>query len=245
PPAGTTGANPMDSLSQDYTTFLKLLTTQLQNQDPLSPMDSSQFTNQLVQFASVEQQIKANTNLTSLISLQQAGAAQQALSYLGKVGEINASELPLVNDRGAFSYTLSGPANNVEIDIADKDGKIVRTVAGSTATGKHVITWDGTDNGGTALPDGLYTVTVKPTRFDDTKVTASTTVYGVINGVQTDTTGTTSLNMTYLSVTPDKLLTVNQSIGGSTQSIATAPKTTANDNTDTSGTSGATGTSGT
>ncbi|MBI3419080.1 MAG: flagellar hook assembly protein FlgD [Proteobacteria bacterium] len=218
----TTG-DPLSAISQDYTTFLKLLTTQLKNQDPLSPMDSAQFTNQLVQFASVEQQIKANTNLQSLIGLQKAGAAQQALSYLGKIAEISGDQMPLVNHEAAFTYSLSGPADTVNIDVLDSGGNLVRHTTGQTSLGKHQVTWDGTNDAGTVMPDGLYTVKVTPTRADGTAVTATTTTYGVVNSAQTDATGLTTLSMVYLTITPDKILSVNQTISGNTQTINTPP----------------------
>jgi flagellar basal-body rod modification protein FlgD len=228
--AQTSTSNPLDSLSQDYTTFLKLLTTQLKNQDPLSPMDSAQFTQQLVSFAGVEQQIKANTNLQSLISLQQAGTAQQALSYLGKIAEVKGTDMPLVNGAGAFSYSLSTAASGVKIEILDSDGNVVRTVQGSTTLGKHIVTWDGTKDDGSSVPDGLYTAKITPTRTDGTAVTADQTVYGVVNSVSNDSDGTVHLSMTYLSGTPSDVISVNTSLAGSTTSIGTAT----NDNTDTS-----------
>jgi flagellar basal-body rod modification protein FlgD len=208
-------------LSQDYTTFLKLLTTQLQNQDPTQPMDSSQFTQQLVQFSNVEQQIAANKKLQNIIDLQNAGAAQQALNYLGKIGEVAGNGIPLVNGAGAFSYQLSTVATQNSVQILDANGNVVRTVEGSTNTAKHVVTWDGTNDAGTQLPDGLYTFKVVPTRTDGTAVTATTTTYGVINSVQTNSDGTTSLSMTYLKGTPADILSVNSSLSGVTNPIVT------------------------
>src|ERR1700744_3656694 len=82
--SSSTQSAAQSQLSGNFDTFLTLLTTQLQNQDPLSPMDSTQFTQQLVEYSQVEQQINTNTNLTSLISLQQAGAGAASVGYLGK-----------------------------------------------------------------------------------------------------------------------------------------------------------------
>jgi flagellar basal-body rod modification protein FlgD len=214
-PVPIAGQNdPMASLTKDYKTFLTMLTTQLKNQDPTSPMDSSQFTNQLVLFAGVEQQIRANTNLSNLIKLQQTGAAQQALNYLGKIAEVKGDQVPLVGGAGAFSYTLSGPADNVKIEIVDANGNVVRDVSGGNKVGKHIVSWDGTDSNNEPVPDGLYKVKITPTRADSTvvKVTEQT-VYGVVNSVQTDADGTIKLTMTYLQGTPADILTVNSSVG--------------------------------
>jgi flagellar basal-body rod modification protein FlgD len=206
-------------LSQDYTTFLKLLTTQLMNQDPTAPMDSSQFTQQLVQFSSVEQQIAANQKLQNIIDLQNAGANQQALNYLGKIGEVKGSSLPLVNGAGAFSYDLNTVATNNTITIENASGQVVRTVQGALTTGKHVVTWDGTNDAGEPVPDGLYKVVVNPTRSDNTAVTAATTVYGVINSLSTDKDGTLNLSMTYLQGKPADILSINTSLSGVTNPI--------------------------
>lgn len=206
-------------LSQDYTTFIKLLTSQLKNQDPLSPMDSSQFTQQLVQFSGVEQQIAANKKLQSIIDMQSAGAAQQALGYLGKIGEVKGNQIPLVSGVAAFSYDLSTVADNNKIEILDAAGNVVRTVDGSTSVGKHVVTWDGTNDAGDELADGLYTIKVSPTRIDNTKVEVATTVYGVISSVSTGADGTVQLSMTYLQGAPSDIMSVNSSLSGVTNNL--------------------------
>jgi flagellar basal-body rod modification protein FlgD len=213
-PVPTPGqTTPMDALTKDYKTFLTMLTTQLKNQDPTSPMDSAQFTNQLVLFAGVEQQIKANTNLSNLIQLQQTGAAQQALNYLGKIAEVKGDQVPLVGGAAAFSYTLSGPADNVKIEILDADGNVVRSVNGGNKVGKHVVTWDGTDGNDQGVPDGIYKVKITPTRNDDTSVKVTEqTVYGVVSTVQNDSDGSVKLTMTYLQGTPADILSVNSTI---------------------------------
>ena len=82
--ASQTGSAALNSLSANFGDFLKMLMTQLQNQDPTSPMDTNQFTTELVQFSSVEQQINTNTSLTQLIQLTQAGEVMQASAMTGK-----------------------------------------------------------------------------------------------------------------------------------------------------------------
>ncbi len=234
-PGAPADTSDLSALSQDYTTFLKLLTTQLQNQDPLDPMDSSQFTNQLVQFAGVEQQIKANTNLTSLIALQQAGMAQMALSYIGSVVEVDSNELTLVNGEAGFSYTLEGPAAETTITIKDADGHVVRNVSGSTTAGKHQVAWDGTDTGGNQLDGGLYTVTVTTKAADGSEGTAAVTSFGVVHSVSTDASGTTTLSLTEKSIAPGDVLSVQTRLNGDVETIGVTeePDTPGDDDTET------------
>src|SRR5262245_29800369 len=103
----TTGSSTsMGKLTENFDQFLALLTTQLKNQDPLSPMDSSEFTNQLVQFAGVEQQIATNKNLESLVTLQKSSQVMGALELMGKKVEVSGTTVPLQDKSATFVYTL-------------------------------------------------------------------------------------------------------------------------------------------
>jgi flagellar basal-body rod modification protein FlgD len=191
----TTGSSTTDSASSSSTSssllsfgnnfndFLTLLTAQLKNQDPLSPTDSSQFTNQLVEFSSVEQQINMNTNMKTLIALQQASQASTAVSYLGRSVEATGTSLPLANGQAQFSYTLRGAAQQVSIAIMDKNGQVVRTLQGSGDTTKQQLTWDGTDDKGSQLPDGLYTFAVSAVDKSNKAVNSTTTFTGTVSSV--------------------------------------------------------------
>src|SRR5579871_3666816 len=104
---GTSSTNPsLDQLASNFNSFLTLLTTQLQNQDPLSPLDTNQFTQQLVEFASVQQQVDMNTNMQTLISLQQASEASSALQMVGATVTLNGTSAPLTSSSPA-SWTLN------------------------------------------------------------------------------------------------------------------------------------------
>ena len=133
-------------LSDNYDTFLVLLTAQLQNQDPLAPMDSTQFTQQLVQFSQVEQQIRTNEQLEGLVGQYQAASAGAALSYLGKDAIIEADETYLAGDpaEANWAYRLPANAETMTIKVRDGQGRVVyeTTTAPSTA-GEHLFTWDG------------------------------------------------------------------------------------------------------
>src|ERR1700745_1994530 len=103
--AAAAGSNAMQQLSGNFQTFLTLLTTQLKNQDPLSPMDSNQFTQQLVQFSQVEQQINSNKNLEDLIALTKSQSATNAVSYLGKTLTLTDGTAALQNGTANWTYS--------------------------------------------------------------------------------------------------------------------------------------------
>ena len=105
-------------LAGNFQTFLTLLTTQLQNQDPLDPLDTNQFTQQLVEFASVEQQLKTNDSLTTLVSLQQTAQATQALQFVGKTAVVNGNTAALTNSQATWELNIPA-ASTVKINIAN------------------------------------------------------------------------------------------------------------------------------
>src|SRR5262245_28968446 len=116
-------------IAGNFDTFLQLLTTQLQNQDPLSPLDTNQFTEQLVEFASVEQQINENSNLQTLITLQQTSAATQAMQFLGSSVTVNSSAGTLANATGQpASWNLNSPSPATgSVTITNSSGTVVYT----------------------------------------------------------------------------------------------------------------------
>jgi flagellar basal-body rod modification protein FlgD len=152
--------NAAQQLSGNFSTFLTLLTTQLQNQDPLSPMDSNQFTQQLVEFSQVEQQINTNDNLKSLIGLTQSRNASDAVSYLGRTVTLTNGNAALSNGAANWTYALDNNAATTALTVTDSTGKVVYAAPGETAAGVHSFAWDGKDNAGTQLADGTYKLTV-------------------------------------------------------------------------------------
>src|ERR1700719_2832117 len=102
-----TGTSALGSLSSNFGDFLNLLMTQLQNQDPTSPLDSNQFTSELVQFSSVEQQINTNTSLTQLIQLTQGGEVMQASAMTGKQVTASSDHVPLQNGKGTIQFSTA------------------------------------------------------------------------------------------------------------------------------------------
>jgi flagellar basal-body rod modification protein FlgD len=173
----------MGSLSGNFQTFLKLLMTQLQNQDPTSPLDTNEFTSQLVQFASVEQQINTNTSLGSLIQLTQSGQLLQSSSMVGHSVLVTSDHLPLQNSRGAveFSAAAAGPA---AISITTDAGtKVLDTTVSATA-GSNVWNWDGKNSAGATMPDGSYHIVVTGADASGATAVLPLEAAGTVTGVQ-------------------------------------------------------------
>jgi flagellar basal-body rod modification protein FlgD len=183
--AATAGAasTAQKQLSSNFDTFLQLLTTQLQNQDPTNPMDSNQFTQQLVQFSQVEQQINTNTNLQTLINQGNQGIGAYAVSYLGKAVTVSNGQTPLASGQAIWAYNLGTTAANTQLTVTDKSGNVVYTGAGATASGAHVFSWNGKNNNGTQMPDGAYKLTVTAKAADGSAVSNSVTSTGVVSEV--------------------------------------------------------------
>jgi len=183
--AASTGqaASAQKTLSSNFDTFLTLLTTQLQNQDPLQPMDSNQFTQQLVQFSQVEQQINSNKNLESLIALTKSQTATNAVSYLGKTLTLTDGTAAVIGGQAQWTYTVPNTAATTKLVITDSQGHPVYATTGATDRGSHVFAWDGKNSMGTQVPDGTYKLTVVETAADGTAINSSITSQGTIGEV--------------------------------------------------------------
>jgi flagellar basal-body rod modification protein FlgD len=187
--ATTASQTARTKLSDNFDTFLVLLTAQLQNQDPLSPMDSSEFTQQLVQFSQVEQQISTNDNLETLIAQQSAAAAALPLSYLGKAALLASNRATLEEGGARWSYAFESEPASVTLTVKDASGRIVYTESGVAESGVHNFTWDGTKaSGGTAAP-GVYTLSVVALNDAGQAVASEINVMELVTGVDF-TTGT-------------------------------------------------------
>ena len=170
-------------LAQNFDDFLTLLTTQLQNQDPLEPLDSSEFTTQLVQFASVEQQIGQNARLDEIVKIQGGSQAVGAVSFLDTIVEAFGNTAALQDGQAGYTYTLPSEAATLTINIKNEAGETIRTLTGETAAGKHSLVWDGKNDQGIAQPEGKYSITVTAKNAEGGDITASTGVVGKVSGV--------------------------------------------------------------
>jgi flagellar basal-body rod modification protein FlgD len=177
--SSTTGA----TLAGNFQTFLTLLTTQLQNQNPLDPLDTNQFTQQLVQFAGVEQQLKTNDELSQLVTLQQTTQATQALGFVGKTAVVNGSTTALSNSQAAWQLNIP-TTSTVTINIANSKGQTVFTGNYSATAGDdQPFAWNGQGNDGTQWPDGQYTMTATAQDSTGNSVAISTEIAGTVNSV--------------------------------------------------------------
>ncbi len=215
-------------LAGNFDTFLQLLTTQLQHQDPLSPLDTNQFTEQLVQFASVEQQINENSNLQTLISLQQTSQATQAMQFIGSNVTINSSTAALSNATNSpASWMLNSPSPaTANITVTSASGQVAFTGTTSLSSGSQTYTWNGKGNNGIAWPDGNYTIAVSATGANGTAVTVASQVQGTVTAVDTSknppqvVVGGQSYPISSIqSITSSGLGSLSSSLGGSITSL--------------------------
>jgi flagellar basal-body rod modification protein FlgD len=177
--SSSTGA----TLAGNFQTFLTLLTTQLQNQNPLDPLDTNQFTQQLVQFAGVEQQLKTNDSLSQLVTLQQTTQATQALGFVGQTALVDGSTATMT--KSSATWHLNVPTDStVEISIANSSGQTVFTGKYTAAAGNDIpFTWNGMGNDGTQWPDGKYTISATGKDVANNNVGIAAQVRGVVSSV--------------------------------------------------------------
>jgi flagellar basal-body rod modification protein FlgD len=195
PVINTAASSARTTLSDNYDTFLVLLTAQLQNQDPLAPMDSAQFTQQLVQFSQVEQQIRTNEQLEGLVGQYQAASAGAALSYLGKDAIIEADETYLAGGEANWAYRLPENATSMTIQVKDMSGRVIyETTEAPSTGGEHLFSWDGEKTDGSTAADGVYQISIKAENAAGTAITSTISVRETIMGV--DFTGATPVVIT-------------------------------------------------
>lgn len=199
----TTGAA-TQGVFKNEATFLNILTTQLKNQDPSSASDPNQFTQELVEFAGVEQQLNTNSDLQQLITLQKNnGGVTSALNYIGGYAESTTTtgQMSLQNGSSEIGYTLPSAAQSVTVTVKDSSGNTVATLTGPTTQGLNYLSWNGQDSSGNQLSDGAYTFSVAAT---DTSGNAETItdmrVIGKVTGVSSNSDGTTNLSLGTVSV---------------------------------------------
>ncbi len=209
----TGGTNATTGLADTFDTFLALLTTQMRNQDPLDPMKSEEFTQQLVQFSAVEQAINTNSKLDKLLQLQNGSQLNSAVSYIGKTVEVLSDQLLLKDGSSKITYGLDGKANKTTIKIINEDGDTVRTVDANTASGRHEYVWDGRDKNGNTAPDGVYNFTVIAVGPNDKTIDTVSAAVGVVTGIEA-VDGTVTLNIGELGATLDKIFAVRETASG-------------------------------
>ena len=180
--AATSGVVDNTMIASNFTTFLQLLTTQLKNQNPLEPLDTNQFTQQLVQFAQVEQQMKSNEQLTALVSLEKSAQSTTALAYVGATVVVDGSTAPLSNGRANWTLNVSKPST-ATVSIKDSTGQTAYSGTFSVNPGNQAFAWDGRGNDGRLWPDGNYTLTATGVDANKQPVAISTEVQAQVDSV--------------------------------------------------------------
>lgn len=181
--AATQSATSGKTIASNFSDFLSLLTTQLQNQDPTNPLDTNEFTSQLVQFALVEQQINANGNLETLISLNQGQQVLQASSLIGQGVLANSTQVALQNGTGEIRFSSDIAAPTL-VSVLDSAGRTIRSETVQASAGANSWSWNGRNASNTQLPDGAYTVTVMQPQADGTTKALGFGTVATVTGAQ-------------------------------------------------------------
>jgi flagellar basal-body rod modification protein FlgD len=202
------------SIAGNFDTFLNLLTTQLQNQDPLDPLDTNEFTQQLVEFSGVEQQLDTNSYLQTLVQSTQNSQNNAAVSYIGKQITSSGLDSDLVNGQASWSYNAPEAATVTAV-IKDANGNQVYTETGQVDAGPGQFNWDGIGSDGTTEPSGTYTISMTATNANGQVVDMNTETTGVVTGVD-------------LSGSEPNLLIGTQSIKMSDVTSVTEPSSSSN-----------------
>jgi flagellar basal-body rod modification protein FlgD len=209
--------NSRNSLANNEQTFLWLLTTQLKNQDPLAPTDTTQMTSQITQMTGVEQQLVTNDLLAALVGMSTGGGISEGVNLMGKQVTAETEKSVLKNGEATWSYTQSRSATGVKIEVVDKFDKVIATILpDDMSSGDHTFKWDGKSADGTKQPEGgAYTIKVTATDAAGTKI--PTTAKGRIDGVVTKVTNESGVNMVWIGDTKVPL----DSVIGVTNAAAT------------------------
>ncbi len=170
-------------LSENFDTFLTLLTAQLSNQDPLNPVDSAAFTQQLVQYSQVEQQIETNDRLKVLLDQSAASSGAAAVAYIGKNAVLDSDVTALSGGAATWAYDVTGASGQVTLSVRDAAGKEVFKTTAPAASGGQTFTWDGKDATGRAYADGAYRLAIAATDSDGATITPTVNVSEKITGI--------------------------------------------------------------
>lgn len=207
--SGASASSALGKTSADFNMFLKMLTTQMQNQDPLSPMDTSQYTQQLVQYSQVEQSIQQTGTLKDILSRLTTQDMAQASSFIGREAQFDSTTSGLMGDTAAsWGYTAAIPVQAITASITDANGTLVdtRTIAANGVTGH--FSWDGKLASGKQAPDGAYTVAFSGTDASGGSVAVTANSIGTVKEVVT-TNGAVSLGVNGVQLPASALMRVS------------------------------------
>ena len=170
-------------IAGNFQQFLTLLTTQLQNQNPLDPMDTNQFTQQLVQFAGVEQQLKSNDRLDSILTNAKASSAASATGFIGQTVTADGKTPTLANGSATWNLTAPRAVTKATITILDANSNVVGTLTKALTAGSQTLTWDGKNASGMTSSDGKYSIKIDALDATGSSVAVDTAVSGTVTSV--------------------------------------------------------------
>jgi flagellar basal-body rod modification protein FlgD len=179
--ASTTGVD-KNTIAGNFQTFLTLLTTQLKNQNPLDPLDTNQFTQQLVQFAQVEQQLKQNDQLATLIAIEKSAQATTALAFVGSTVAVDGKTAELTNGQATWGFNVPKPVS-ATVTITSSTGQTAYSGSYTMNAGAQNFVWDGRDAKGAQWPDGNYTISITGKDASGQTVSIPSEVHGVVDSV--------------------------------------------------------------
>ncbi len=208
--------NSRTSLANNEQTFLKLLTTQLKNQDPLSPTDTTQMTQQITSMTGVEQQLVTNDLLAALVGMNTGTGLSESVGMIGKQVTATTDTSTLKGGSATFSWTQPGASSSLVVEVKNAAGKVVRTLTpDDQSSGNHTITWDGKDDSGTQLSDGgVYTIGVTA-KGGDGKALTITNIKGRTEGLVTGVDNSSGQSMVIID---GETIPVDSVVGISTAS---------------------------
>jgi flagellar basal-body rod modification protein FlgD len=189
----------LSALNTTAQQFLKMLITELKNQDPTQPVDPTAFVGQIATLNQVQQQVATNDALQQLVSLFTANQSNSMVNYIGKEVTASGNDFSVTNGSGAVNYTLAAGASSAKVTITNSAGMTVFTGTGTTIAGDNSVIWNGKNNAGDQMPDGAYKFTVTATDATGKAVTATTQTIGVVTAVNTEN-GTSTLAIGNISV---------------------------------------------
>ena len=198
-----------EQLFSNYQDFIKLLTVQLQNQDPTKPMETDQITSQLAQLSTVEQGVNTNKNLEKMMALFTQNQVTQNVGYIGKLVEAPGNLGSLLGGKGIFVYNLEAEAATADVTISDPDGNVVYQTTGTKLAGRNTFVWDGKKNDGTKAADGTYQISVKAKDPGGEAIASATSSSGKVTSVET-IDGTTYIALGDILVPMDKVVSVRE-----------------------------------
>ncbi|TYC55854.1 flagellar hook assembly protein FlgD [Rhodobacterales bacterium] len=199
------------SLMGNYDLFLSILTTQIQNQDPLDPMDSSEYTSQLVEYSSVEQSIQQNKNLESIIGMLQSSHMMSYVNYLGREVTMDGTSAVLSDGVASWDYEVPKAASGT-VSVLGSDGTVVFSEDIDLAAGENTYNWNGVMDNGKTAEGGTYLIAFNVKGQNDKPVQVSTATTGVVEGVDWSS-GKMFLTVDGKSVPASKITSVSQAAG--------------------------------